>query len=198
MFGKFIKNNNGQSLLEASFVLLFTSVVMFAFLQICIMVVDDMSINEAAFTAIRSAAVTKSRNRAKESENRVEKYVEFFYPKTLGKDHFVFSNSAIVDKYFHTSSTGVDEEGESTEPSDTGKSITLWKGTKTIKDFSGKSVAKQTVKIYYFTKTIFSSWVAKFNSSKGNRYQSARSRLFPSPDEDYYYKAFPTAFNFDV
>jgi Tfp pilus assembly protein PilV len=57
-------NNKGQSMLEALFVVVFTTVIMFAFIQICIMTVDDMIANEAAFVAMRSAAVTKSKFRA--------------------------------------------------------------------------------------------------------------------------------------
>ncbi|MDR3275011.1 MAG: hypothetical protein LBS81_03385 [Endomicrobium sp.] len=70
-------NNKGQSMLEALFVVIFITVIMFAFIQICIMGVDDMIANEAAFVAMRSSAVTKSRVRVNEAENRVKNYLIF-------------------------------------------------------------------------------------------------------------------------
>jgi Flp pilus assembly protein TadG len=187
-----MKNNRGQTLVEASLVLVFITIVMFAFIQICIMLVDDMTINEAAFAAVRSAAVTKSKDRAKEAEIRVKDYIEYFYPISNSNGHFVFSNKVTVDSFL---SAGESDEEIAAEDS-AGKAVTIWKGDKTMKDFSGKNIAKQTVKIYYFTKTAFANLIAKTNSSGSKRYQSARNRLFPSPDEGYYYKAFPDAENF--
>jgi hypothetical protein len=75
---KHSNSNKGQSMLEALFVIAFTTIIMFAFIQICIMSVDDMIANEAAFVAMRSAAVTKSKFRAKEAEERVKNYLAFF------------------------------------------------------------------------------------------------------------------------
>ncbi|MDR3275012.1 MAG: hypothetical protein LBS81_03390 [Endomicrobium sp.] len=44
---------------------------------------------------------------------------------------------------------------------------------------------------------MFGSLVAKDNSFKNKRYQSSRNRMIPSPDEKYYYKAFPGGKNFE-
>jgi hypothetical protein len=43
------------------------------------MVVDDMIANEAAFVAMRSAIITKSKLRSKEVELRVKNYISFFF-----------------------------------------------------------------------------------------------------------------------
>ncbi|MDR3253707.1 MAG: hypothetical protein LBT07_01920 [Endomicrobium sp.] len=73
------RNHKGQSLIESMFVVIFTTVIMFSFIQICIMVVDDMIANEAAFVAMRSAIITKSKLRSKEVELRVKNYISFFF-----------------------------------------------------------------------------------------------------------------------
>ncbi|GHT42682.1 hypothetical protein AGMMS49921_08480 [Endomicrobiia bacterium] len=70
------------------------------------------------------------------------------------------------------------------------KSVSVWKGKKTSKDYCGKNIAKETVKIHYFTRVLFGR-VLKNNLFKNRRYQSSRNRMVPSPDEKYYFKLFP-------
>ena len=200
--------NKGQSLIEALFVVVFTTIIMFAFIQICIIAVDDMIANEAAFVAMRSAAVTRNKWRAEEAEKRAKNYLKFFYPfSSLGTSnftpsHFVFSDKKTVEKYFKESdkyekddSKEIFADTNSSDPES--KSVRIWKGEKTTRDHSGKIIAKETVKIYYFTRVLFGSLVSKGNSFKNRRYQSARKRMVPSPDEEYYYKAFPGAKKFE-
>jgi hypothetical protein len=195
-------SNKGQSMLEALFVVVFTTVIMFAFIQICIMTVDDMIANEAAFVAMRSAAVTKSKFRAKEAEERVKNYLKFFYPgivfgnSALNLSRFVLSDKKTVERYFNRAnscgeSKNVFENGDEYNP------VTIWKGKNKFKDYSGKNISKETVKIYYSTRVWFGLLIAKDNSFKGMRYQSSRNRMIPSPDEKYYYKAFPGAKSFE-
>jgi hypothetical protein len=195
-------NNKGQSMLEALFVVVFTTVVMFAFMQICVMTVDDMIANEAAFVAMRSAAVTKSGFRAKEAEKRVKNYLAFFYPEVVfgasafNLSRFVLSDKKTVERHLNKTD-GCGESENIVESGDTRKSVTIWKGKKKFKDYSGKNITKETVKIYYFTRVLFGSLIAKDNSFKNSRYQSSRNRMIPSPDERYYYKAFQGAKNFE-
>ena len=199
---KRLNNNKGQSMLEALFVVVFTTVIMFAFIQICIMTVDDMITNEAAFVAMRSAAVTKSKFRAKEAEERVKNYLKFFYPgivfgnSALNLSRFVLSDKKTVERYFNRADSCSESENI-VESGDGNKSVTIWKGKKKFKDYSGKNISKETVKIYYFTRVLFGSLSAKDNSFKNSRYQSSRNRIISSPDEKYYYKAFPGAKNFE-
>jgi hypothetical protein len=199
--------NSGQSVIEALFVVVFTTIIMFAFIQICIMAVDDMIANEAAFVAMRSAAVTRNKRRAKEAENRAKAYLTFFYPalslgtSNFNPSHFVLSSKQNVAKYFKKD---VQHDGKNSEEivanndfsNPENKSIRLWKGKKTSKDYCGKSITKETVKIYYFTRVLFGRLVSKDNSFKNRRYQSSRNRMVPSPDEKYYFKAFPGAKSF--
>ncbi|MDR0800586.1 MAG: hypothetical protein LBN01_03545 [Endomicrobium sp.] len=200
--------NNGQSLIEALFVVVFTTIIMFAFIQVCIITVDDMIANEAAFVAMRSAAVTRNKYHSKEVHRRVKNYLTFFYPavvfgtSSFNLSHFVLSDKKTVEKYFKKSDNYEENDSEEIftggDSSDTeNKSATIWKGKKTARDYSGKSITKETVKIYYFTRVLFGSLVSKSNSFKNRRYQSARNRMVPSPDEEYYYKAFPGAKEFE-
>jgi hypothetical protein len=189
-------------MLEALFVVVFTTIIMFAFIQICIMVVDDMIANEAAFVAMRSATVTKSKFQTKEVKESVQKYLTSFYPgiifgaTTFTPSRFVLSDRNSVERYFNkTDSCG--ESENITGSDDVSKCVTIWKGKKKFKDYSGKNIAKETTKIYYFTRVMFGSLIAKNNSFKNRRYQSARNRMIPSPDDKYYYKAFPGAKNFE-
>ncbi|MDR0800457.1 MAG: hypothetical protein LBN01_02860 [Endomicrobium sp.] len=200
--------NKGQSLIEALFVVVFTTIIMFAFIQICIIAVDDMIANEAAFVAMRSAAVTRNKRRSEEAEKRTKNYLKFFYPfsgfgtSNFNPSHFVLSDKKTVEKYFKESDKHEEDDSKEiftdTDPSDPeNKSVRIWKGKKTARDHSGKIIAKETVKIYYFTRVLFGSLVSKDNSFKNRRYQSARNRMVPSPDEEYYYKAFPGAKEFE-
>jgi hypothetical protein len=189
-------------MLEALFVIVFTTIIMFAFIQICVMTLDDMLANEAAFVAMRSAAVTKSKFRVKEAKDRVQKYLTFFYPgivfgaTAFNPSRFVLSDKKSVERYFNKT----DNCGESeniVKNNDSSKFVTIWKGKKKFRDYSGRSVSKETTKIYYFTRVMFGSLIAKKNSFKNRRYQSARNRMIPSPDDEYYCKAFPGAKNFE-
>ncbi|MDR0617245.1 MAG: hypothetical protein LBG23_00445 [Endomicrobium sp.] len=199
-----MKFDKGQSLLEALFVIVFTTVIMFAFLQVCIITVDDIIANEAAFVSARSASVTKSKFRLKEAQDRAKSYILFFYPLAI------FSNSKVNPSHFvfvkrndfqeNLSAFSIEDTKDQTwceDFSDNKNFITFWKGKKKTKDYSGKELCKQTVKIYYFTRVLFGSLVAKGSSIKNRRYQSARNRVIPSPDESYYFKAFPGAKKFE-
>jgi hypothetical protein len=197
-----MKYDKGQTLLEALFVIVFTTIIMFAFLQVCIIVVDDMIANEAAFVAARSASVTESKFRLKEVQSRVKSYILFFYPLAIFSNsnfnlsHFVFVNKSDFEKNFKTFNSEREKEMSYKEVSDNENFITIWKGQKKTKDYSGRELSKETVKIYYFTRILFGNLVAKNNSVKNKRYQSARNRIVPSPDQSYYFKAFPGAKKF--
>ena len=101
-------------MVEAIFVVFFTTVVMFAFVQICIMIVDDMTANEAAFVAMRSAAVTGKEDRLdanllyadrlEEAKGRVEHYFNYYY-------------------YFFSTTSGLEERVIRMAPTFNGKSI---------------------------------------------------------------------------
>jgi hypothetical protein len=183
---KHSNSNKGQSMVEALFVVVFTTVIMFAFIQICIMTVDDMVANEAAFVAMRSAAVTKSTFRAKEAKERVQNYLTFFYPGIVfsasgfTSSRVVLSDKKSVERYFNKTD-GCGESENIIESEDACRYVTIWKGKKKFKDYSGKNISKETTKIYYFTRGMFGSLRAKKDLFKNRRYQSSRNRKIPTP-----------------
>jgi hypothetical protein len=206
-----MRNSSGQALLEALFVVTFTTIIMFCFLQVCIMVVDDMILNEAAFVAMRSAAVTKGGQSKRREEAQVwaENYLLLFYPWTWSditsrfKGSFVFSDHDTVAPYYRNARNSDNEdEEEETSGDDAGNSVTYWGASLgNIRDYSGRSIQKYTAKIYYYTKIMFGSIVAKNMSRRllfggSSRYASSRSRMVPSPDQDFYDKAYPGADRF--
>ncbi len=70
---KYFKNNriSGQSFLEGLIISLIVTVFMFAAIQACIMVVDDMYVNFAAFNAVRTVSVTENKNITKAAKKAV-------------------------------------------------------------------------------------------------------------------------------
>ena len=213
------RNNRGQTMAEALFVVFFTTVIMFAFLQICIVVVDDMTANEAAFVAMRSAAVTMRSKREEEAKSRVDIYMFLYHPISSDKSiinpgNFVYSDKKTVEEYLGSIGNSNNEEDveESETTSEQGgndddKSVTVYNnlrpGRIKYKDYSGNLIEANTAKFYYFTRVMFGSLVAKFTSKKDvlfkgyRRHQSARNRMVPSPDiRDYGDKAYRGAEKF--
>ncbi|MCL2484831.1 MAG: hypothetical protein FWF00_05100 [Endomicrobia bacterium] len=214
-----IKNSSGQSLIEALFVVVFTTIIMFAFLQICIMVVDDMTLNEAAFVAMRSVSVTKgdSKDKVKEAEKWAKNYLRPYYSslnpfsnieKLLDKSNFGYSDKKTVWEFYRKNGNPADEEPDEEEEieseNNASEAFKVYTRSKKAaeqidwdKDYSGNIIRPHTAKIYYYTRVMFGSLVAKDTSRGNRRYLSSRSRMVPSPDSDYYYKAYPGARNFD-
>ena len=231
-----MKNNRrGQSMLEALFVVVFTTIIMFAFLQICIMVVDDMTANEAAFVAMRSASVTMRSKREEEAKSRIDTYMLFYYPFSRAVtgitpnpfSSFVYSDRRTVEEYYRPTGNSNDSNEENETVLEQGGnnasgSVRVYNnkrvGRPDYKDYSGNLIEANTAKFYYYTRVMFGSLVAKRTSNArwtslndfttktadkaagvgGNRrYQSARSRMVPSPDiRDYGDKAYRGAEKF--
>ncbi len=194
-------------MLEALFVVFFTTVIMLCFVQICIIVVDDMTANEAAFVAARSAAVTPRYKRKTVAEEKALNYLRYysFTPESFA--NIMPSDKATVEQFFTRRSGSAQDEDEVLDESGGGSKnfLTLWvpqNAANKRSDYLGHSMTKSTVKIYYYTRVMFRSLVAWFNYKKdplgGNkRFQSARNRFVGSPDVLYYYKAYPGAKKFD-
>jgi hypothetical protein len=201
-----------------------------------IMVVDDMTANEAAFVAMRSATVTMRSKREEEAKSRVDTYMLFYYPFSRVitgitpnlRSSFVYSDRKTVEEYYRVESNNSNDDNEESETTseqggnDDGKSVTVYnnlrRGRPRYKDYSGNLIEANTAKFYYYTRVMFGSLVAKRTSNArgtsdndsrtllidrlfgigGNRrYQSARSRMVPSPDiRDYGDKAYRGAEKF--
>ncbi|MDR3049315.1 MAG: pilus assembly protein [Elusimicrobiota bacterium] len=188
-----MKQNSGQAMLESLFAVFFITMIMLAFIQFCIMVMNDIGANEAAFTAMRSAAVTKAKYRTKEAKERTERYLLFFNPMSFSPKGITLTDKKLVERFFKRGFRSGEEETIE-ESEENSKSVTVWAGGKKIKDYGGNTMTKKTVKIYYYTPVIFGRLFPNTESNK--RYQSARNRMFPSPDDDFYYKAYPGAKKF--
>lgn len=58
MFMKVRKDQRGQAMVESMLIVVLLTIVLFAALQILVVVINDMVVNEAAFSAARASAVT--------------------------------------------------------------------------------------------------------------------------------------------
>ena len=71
----FVKNNKGQSLIEGLIISLILIFFMFAALQVCIIVVDDMYFNFVSFLSTRKAIVSENKDILDNAKNVVNKMV---------------------------------------------------------------------------------------------------------------------------
>ena len=71
----FVKNSKGQSLIEGLIISLILIFFMFAALQVCIVVVDDMYFNFVSFLSTRKAIVSENKNILNNAKNIVNKMV---------------------------------------------------------------------------------------------------------------------------
>ena len=121
----FCFNNKGQSFLEGFIVACIITVLMFAAIQVCIVVVDDMYLNYSAFSAVRKIVVTKNKEISDTAKQTVSKLL---FPYML--------NSKSIFDY---KTTHWDEN---------------ILGNK-ILDHDGKQINKHNVKIGYYAKVMF-------------------------------------------
>ena len=115
----------GQALIEGLLIAVIVTVLLFAAIQVCIVVVDDMYANYAAFYATRKVIVAENKEAANVASKTVQK---FFVPYMLS------SKSVLKYKTTHWDETIL---GDKTE------------------DHSGNQIKKHNVKIAYNTRIIF-------------------------------------------
>lgn len=121
----FFDNNRGQSLIEGFIVAVIITVIMFAAIQLCILVVDDMYANYTAFYAARKIVVTRNSDITDTAKKTVSK---FFTP-------YMLKSRSVTDyKTTHWSETVL--------------------GNK-IPDHSGHEIKKHNIKIAYKSKVMF-------------------------------------------
>ena len=118
-------NNKGQSFLEGFIIACIITILMFAAIQVCIIVVDDMYLNYSAFSATRKIVVTKTKDISDVAKQTVSKLLIPY-----------ISNSKSIFDY---KTTHWDEN---------------ILGNK-ISDHDGKQINKHNVKIGYYTKVMF-------------------------------------------
>ena len=118
-------DNKGQSFLEGFIIACIITILMFAAIQVCITVVDDMYLNYSAFSATRKIIVTKSKEISDTAKQTVSKLLT---PYML--------NSKSI---FNYKTTHWDEN---------------ILGNK-ILDHDGKQINKHNVKIGYYSRVMF-------------------------------------------
>ena len=115
----------GQALIEGLLITVIVTVLLFAAIQVCIVVVEDMYANYAAFYATRKVIVAENKNIADVASKTVRK---FFAPYMLS------SKSILNYKTTHWDETILGNKKE---------------------DHSGNQIKKHNVKIAYDTRIIF-------------------------------------------
>lgn len=118
-------NNQGQALIEGLMIAVIVTVLLFAAIQACIVTIDDMYANYAAFYATRKVVVSENKNAADVASKTVSK---FFLPYMLK------SKSLLTYKTSHWDETILGNKEE---------------------DLSGNQIKKHNVKIAYNTRIIF-------------------------------------------
>lgn len=99
----FCFNNKGQSFLEGFIIACLITVLMFAAIQVCIIVTDDMFLNYSAFSATRKIVVTKNKEIADTAKETVSKLLtaymlsskSVFYYKTTDWDEDILGNKIL-------------------------------------------------------------------------------------------------------
>ena len=156
-------------MVESIFIVLVLTAVFFAALQLCIMAVDDMVYNEVAFSALRVGIVTPAR----ELSERVKNSTAFLLVL-----HAISFSSIIPGE------TTVKHEKIA---------------GKDMRDHGGAAVHKYDINVHYTMRLMFSSLLRPLNHAVllggGIPFveRTASARLVKSPDEAYYYRAYPGA-----
>ena len=118
-------SNKGQALVEGLLIIFTVTVLLFASIQVCITVVDDMYANYAAFSALRKAVVCENKLASDTASKTVSK---FFIP------YMVNSKSVLTYKATYWDETILGKD---------------------MKDRTGNQIKKHNVKIAYRTMIIF-------------------------------------------
>jgi hypothetical protein len=160
-------NNKGQAMVETLITTVFLTILAFAALQLVIMVVNDLTMNEAVFAMSRVAVVTKK----DEVDTKLrEVSLLFLLPDVnLSNPNFIPYEVPVEGKGVSGSHSGTSVQIYST-------TIKYLQAVMFGSFFSGPQ-----------TLTLGNTTVLKC---------VARARMVKSPDEDYYDKAYPNAPNF--
>jgi hypothetical protein len=156
----------GQAMLETLLVIIILTAIGFAALQLCIMVVNDMICNEAAFASVRSAVVSKHSDASSHTDQ---------IARLLLLPHFLTQKDILYEETKLWDSTILGEE---------------------MLDHSDATIKKYNANIRYRMRLSFASLIKPSLLNSGYVSHTARARMIKSPDESFYFKAFPEADNF--
>ena len=121
----FCFNNKGQSFIECFIIACIITILMFAAIQVCIIVVDDMYLNYSAFSATRKIVVTKGKDISNTAKQTISKLLLSY-----------MSNSKSI---FNYKTTHWDENILG----------------KKVLDHDGKQIKKHNVKVGYYVRIMF-------------------------------------------
>lgn len=156
-------------MVESLFMALVMTAVLFAALQLCILSVDDMICNEAAFAAMRVGIVTPAARVREVVERTADRLL---LPHTYARTGIVPREVTV----WHDTVQGVD-----------------------LRDHGDRLIEKYNANIKYDVRIMFSSLLAPWSHARlfagGDRALArvARARFVKSPDEEFYYAAYPGA-----
>ena len=168
--------SKGQALIESAIIILMLTAILFASLQLCILVINSLIANEAAFTVNRISVVTAGGTDAVKQKIQLAA-VALFLP------HVSFERPSFLPEL-----ASFYESDEQKEPG-------VYE--------SGGRLVRHSIEIRYLNKIMFGSLLnpgnmAGFLSGGINVMQNtASSRMIKSPDEPYYKRAYKGAKEYD-
>jgi hypothetical protein len=159
--------SSGQAMVESMIIILFVTALMFATVQMCAVVVNDLVANEAASAINRAVIVSSERTRSSNVSIKAALYV-FLRQAAIKNLFFVpYDVETQARKVFESAS-----------------------GTKS-------DVYAYITYVKYASSIIFASYLKPSDSyTVGNIHllkNTARAQTVHPSDEDYYYKAYPNA-----
>jgi hypothetical protein len=160
-------NNKGQAMVETLITTVFLTIIVFAALQLVIMIVNDLSMNEKVFAMSRVAVVSKTA----EVDNKMK------WISTL----FLLPDVKLSG--FHFVPYEVPVEGKSVSGSHSGTKAQIY------------NTSIKYVQSVMFGNLLSGSQIMSIGNVNLIK-NTARARMVKSPDEDYYDKAYPGAPNF--
>ncbi|MCX5781623.1 MAG: hypothetical protein NT145_02810 [Elusimicrobia bacterium] len=164
------KNNRGQAMIETLLSTVFLTIVVFAGIQLVIMVVNDLIANEAAFAISRVAVVSKTDKDVK--------------AKTLASALFLFMNEISSGKLdFVPYNVPVDYV--------TLEGAHINERTNRPKEIKSYNTRLKYLQSIMFGKLLSGSTILSIGNTNVKR-NTSRAWMVKSPDEDYYDKSYPS------
>ncbi|OGS17263.1 MAG: hypothetical protein A2219_00195 [Elusimicrobia bacterium RIFOXYA2_FULL_50_26] len=171
-----MRASKGQALIESALIIFMLTAILFASLQLCILVINNLIANEAAFTVNRIAVVTEGGTDAVKMKIQLAA-IALFLP------HVSFERPSFLPEL----ASFYESDGE--------KEAGVYE--------SGGTLVRRSIEIRYLNKIMFGSLLnpvgnAGFLSGGINVMQNtASSRMIKSPDEPYYKRAYKGAKGYD-
>ena len=186
-----LKNSSGQALVETLLVIVSITVVCFAMIEFCVIVMDDLICNEVAFSIVRTAVVTKIGAGA---DNNSDREASALRQTTLPAAGLLLLTSGLVNlKNLNFIPTAAETEVGFLNDGNGGR----------LKDNSERDIRLYNTTMKYYVNTMFIRLIDPFGTNSfsfnghGMLQRFARARMVKSPDEEYYDHAYRDASKFN-